>query len=433
MSALILNCFWNLASLEAKVREKATMTMIEALEKSECQFQMNENDETHTSSSVSTVETAELMERKFSSELIYTLKRLIRGLSSPRDGARQGFATALTEVIRMILNDGKQFSVTVLLQWLDSATEFTKSTKKSEEKDILFGSLFGIMALEQSGILLHTACTTMEDLRNITEQLIKISGKKSYLRESVLEMLIQMLEILRKRGCTQIVKQVILPTMTEENYSPETLILAIHMEQMFFELPWDVILSKSGLQSKIVSKKNLNKIAEIMKETVQAHPRVHTGWRHLLNYVPRVLPVKEFWNIVMEETLFDSSTSLEKKYLGMQLFEKILSTSRKEDVEFLFTPNFSRCLTNSLADEKNDLYRCAQHALQTIDTICQDRQEMVLPLTIQLLKLRNETNFGKSITRILTSRSVSMNTENAIQFIEHLKNMFYHPIEDSSG
>lgn len=48
----------------------------------------------------------------------YTLKRLVRGLASPRDFARQGFAMALCEVLNTFT-----YSMEDVLQMLDDSTQ----------------------------------------------------------------------------------------------------------------------------------------------------------------------------------------------------------------------------------------------------------------------------------------------------------------------
>ena len=67
-------CFWDLASVKEQTREKATQQLTNIL--------LEEQKKTP----------ADTKQRE------YALTRLIRGLSSSRDGARQGFSTALTQV-----------------------------------------------------------------------------------------------------------------------------------------------------------------------------------------------------------------------------------------------------------------------------------------------------------------------------------------------
>jgi hypothetical protein len=70
----ILELFGSLGDLDVATRVKATTQLIKALQAKQ------EGQQTP------------------SEDLNYALKRLVRGLSSYRDGARQGFALGLTEV-----------------------------------------------------------------------------------------------------------------------------------------------------------------------------------------------------------------------------------------------------------------------------------------------------------------------------------------------
>lgn len=66
-----LNCFWDLAVNDAELRIQASNSLLLLLSKSE-----------------SIVEDSD-----------YTTKRLVRGLSSSRESARQGFSSCLTELM----------------------------------------------------------------------------------------------------------------------------------------------------------------------------------------------------------------------------------------------------------------------------------------------------------------------------------------------
>ena len=75
----------------------------------------------------------------------YALRRLTRGLSSGRGGARQGFALALSE-----LASSETLGTTPMeaLEALDAnVAVITKSTKGEEARDILLGRMFGLAAI----------------------------------------------------------------------------------------------------------------------------------------------------------------------------------------------------------------------------------------------------------------------------------------------
>jgi hypothetical protein len=77
----MMQLYWDLASLEPMERQTAAKQLIEALK-----AHIPEEKEGATVESLLTDESA------------YALKRLVRGLPSSRDAARQGFSLALSEV-----------------------------------------------------------------------------------------------------------------------------------------------------------------------------------------------------------------------------------------------------------------------------------------------------------------------------------------------
>lgn len=76
----LLRCYWDLASSDRKLRIAAVLSLIKELE----------------NASKSAVDGR-------SPQIDYSVKRLVRGLSSSRAGARQGFSTALCEVCMVSL------------------------------------------------------------------------------------------------------------------------------------------------------------------------------------------------------------------------------------------------------------------------------------------------------------------------------------------
>jgi len=66
-----LNCFWDLAVDDAELRVKASSSLLSLLSESE----------------------------SITEDSDYTTKRLVRGLSSSRESARQGFSSCLTELM----------------------------------------------------------------------------------------------------------------------------------------------------------------------------------------------------------------------------------------------------------------------------------------------------------------------------------------------
>lgn len=92
-----LPLFWDLSSASKKDRIDASVKLIGALEQFQSQFvpqepqESSDEDEEHTSK-------IDGLDISNSQDVSYAIRRLIRGLASPRESSRLGFAVALTEV-----------------------------------------------------------------------------------------------------------------------------------------------------------------------------------------------------------------------------------------------------------------------------------------------------------------------------------------------
>ena len=80
MSAKVLSFFWELAALDVDRRVKAAASLIAALKIAQAEFEGSTGG-------------------ALCPDLSYAVRRLVRGLASPRDGARQGFGAALIELL----------------------------------------------------------------------------------------------------------------------------------------------------------------------------------------------------------------------------------------------------------------------------------------------------------------------------------------------
>lgn len=96
-----LPLFWHLSSASKKERVDASVKLVGALEHFQLQFVPKPRDPSVTSED----EDEELQDTKVdpldafnAQDVSYSIRRLIRGLASPRESSRLGFSVALTEV-----------------------------------------------------------------------------------------------------------------------------------------------------------------------------------------------------------------------------------------------------------------------------------------------------------------------------------------------
>jgi hypothetical protein len=114
---------------------------------------------------------------------------------------------------------------------------------------------------------------------------------------------------------------------------------------------------------------NFGALAEILKETVTVHPRVHSVWADLMDAFFLVdgnscaATIQDFWRTAVDEKLFNST--LERKFLGMKLFQDLLArlVQKSLPTSILYTPNFLSCLFNNLSNPGTNLHKAAKNAV----------------------------------------------------------------------
>ena len=95
-----LPLFWNLSSVNKKERIDASAKLVAALEHFQSNFvpkpspETSEDDEDEDRAT----KTSDGLDALNAQDVAYSIRRLIRGLASPRESSRLGFAVALTEV-----------------------------------------------------------------------------------------------------------------------------------------------------------------------------------------------------------------------------------------------------------------------------------------------------------------------------------------------
>jgi DNA polymerase phi len=92
----VMQTFWDLAALDPGTRRKAASSLLGALQASQATWESVEEWEAKVATAYQTTETK--LDALAHPDVLYSLKRLFRGISSSREGARLGFSLALTEV-----------------------------------------------------------------------------------------------------------------------------------------------------------------------------------------------------------------------------------------------------------------------------------------------------------------------------------------------
>lgn len=95
-----LPLFWHLSSANKKERLDASVKLVSSLEHFQLNFVPKDSPETseNEDEDEGDGEKSDGLDALNAQDVSYSMRRLIRGLASPRESSRLGFAVALTEV-----------------------------------------------------------------------------------------------------------------------------------------------------------------------------------------------------------------------------------------------------------------------------------------------------------------------------------------------
>ena len=410
----VLQHFWDLANIEAEVRRKSAVSLVNELKSAQdahgeegaqllcggggqagghdvaMEDNLVEGGGDHHDGSPQLAGCSPVV--------VYALKRLARGLGSGRSGARQGFALALTaafaEMRLVSLEDG--------LKLLKSSLEpITQSTKGSEARDILMGQLFGVAALVRAmAARLQSGGFAEEDAIAfgvvVAEEIATLAMSKVYLAESAAAVIVELASALGGGAAvTAVVEQS--PALTKwltvpaAEAGPEVILLAV---ELWSVLPGPIARAcavlpavtpdddgKKGAAKKskkaaeeaqirrsaaMFARDHLVLIRDALMEASYTHPQVHSVWGTLIKRAQKVPGALEaLWDTEVENGLFVSG-SHQRRYLGFRLFATLLPLASAAEVPSLFSNGFTKCLLNNLNKPDNYLHAAAVDCLDQI-------------------------------------------------------------------
>lgn len=455
-----LALFWNLSSGNKNERLDASVKLVGALEQFQAAFvskQVVPHDSEGCDEEDEPTRKDEL-DSLNAQDVSYSVRRLIRGLGSPRESSRLGFAVALTELISR-LNTVTCAQITKLV--LDNS-QIQGSSSGQEERDMLFARLFGFTSIIQSGLLVRTTpliaspstsvmASDLASYETIISQLLVLGDKKSWLRESAWWTIglavdaVNRSDVPWKEQAIRIVSDKAINV--DIPWTPEKVAIALQLSSLYPEMDWRERLAPTFKHGQLLHTGNLVTLGRILRESDDSvsetapkgtkHVSLSGTWKAQTHYVwdmllDRVLSpngqsgaqyasLQEFFRIVVDESLFSSSASSERKYWGFQIFQKALPRAKEADIPFLFTPNFMRCWINHLSKKDRYLHQITKQVADDVCAFAQKNSTIGFTLVLQLTGA-NGTHLFDRITKTKTVESIiaSMDAPEIMRFIEHL-------------
>lgn len=411
----------------------------------------------------------------------YALQRLITGLTTSRQSARFGFSMALTELIReLILKDSYELTVQSYLEKLVKATQVTSAMKGKETRSVLFGRLFGLQALVNSEILLNSEVSNQELLVLFVQQIVQLSATKSWLRETAMFTLCQFLTLFMKSSFFDESTLVLfLQSVSDEGLTFTVEGLAVHLtipQPLRSRVSSQVTATNNWKNFDPMSKGNVPTLAKVLKDVDAVNdgekseedkksknskqkstwsPKIPFVWELILKYfqedndddidaeilvtskkrkksassTPKkkakadkseILLLKEFWKVVVDETMFSDKSSVERKFWGFDIFNLFIEKLPASLVLDLFTPNLMRCLINQSAKSDRLLNKVSTKSLNLIIQISQRDLSKVPPMLTSIL---NEDNGGCWNFDSLTKSKVTDSLISVLSYVDNVSDV----------
>ncbi|CAL1703687.1 unnamed protein product [Somion occarium] len=447
-----LELFWHLSSANKKDRLDASAKLIGALERFQAEFVPKEAPETsdEDENEEFSGKNRDGLDALNAQDVSYSIRRLVRGLASPRESSRLGFAVALTELLSRINTVTCSQAVTLILD----SSKTQGSMTGQEERDVLFARLFGLTAVIQSGLIVRdtplsssassaTEASNLASFSEVISELLALGEKRSWLRESAWWTIGLAVDAL---GASSVywkddAFEAALEMIYVENkiWTPEKIALTLKLQKLRADADWRKLLSPPFKQPEITHSGNYTALARILKEvnadededadvkskTVSWKPQVHYVWDLLLGEVLSPQSSKgsfpEMFRILVDESLFSSTSSPERKYWGFQIFQKALSRVSATDLPMLFTKNFMRSWINHLSNSDRYLHKAAKQVVTDIQGLVKKDPTLGFALILQLTGVHGSHQFDK-LTKTKTVETIltSMDNEGIQSYIKYL-------------
>ncbi|KHN33583.1 DNA polymerase V [Glycine soja] len=393
------------------------------------------------------------------SSVRYAVRRLIRGVSSSRECARQGFALGLTVLAGTVHN----IKVDSFLKLVVNLLEVTSSMKGQEAKDCLLGRLFAYGALARSGRL--TQEWNMEKstpyIREFISVLISLANKKRYLQEPAVSIILDLVEKLPVEALVNHVLEA--PGLQEwfeaaiEVGNPDALLLALKVREKISidSSVFGKLLPNPFSSSQLFSADHLSSLSNCLKESTFCQPRVHSVWPVLINILlPNTIlqledaasasnslkkhkksrkssssdeeiakNLQNFCEIIIEGSLLISSH--DRKHLAFDVLFLLLQKLPASLVPVVLSNKVVQCLVDVLSTKNTWLFKVAQHFLKQLSDWVGDDDVRRVSVIVAIQKHSNGKFDRITRTKHVKDFMSQFKTEpGCMLFIQNLMNLF---------
>ena len=432
-SSKFLNSFWDLASDDGDVRRTACVYIIEHLEGQKYLENNIKNDIKKDNGIIFSTKDGQ-----------YALKRLIRGLGSSRQSARRGFASCLCEILKRIEDE----HINEYWNILNESTQVTGSLKGAEERDLLFGKLFGYSALIRSNQLKNHQDLAMKTLNG----LLDLYKKKEWFQEVVVEVIFDLLNELDDNIIIETVVPLLIPFFPEklENMSPNQLLFTAGIERLFKDNDKvSEAISPYLLKKKIFSIRTIDIVGPTLIKSCSGFPKIHRVWDYVLaSFFPMDLTRKlnssrieklsdkkeKYLRKLLEfidTSMLGASGTHEKRAVAMHLLIQTISKVPPEFIAVVLSKSCIRNLLTARRQKKNILFQYSGKIIKSMGEAVGTDTRCRLAMA-SALQQYGGVNFDKlTNTTIISDMLQNVEGEAVVSHIEFLCTLLLHPSSEN--
>ncbi|CAN6455380.1 unnamed protein product [Victoria cruziana] len=415
MRGFHIDIFRDLSSVEVSAREAVVEVLVKELQKVQKAYEKSGGTLYEGSAQLEAEKDEGL--KNCAPSLRYAIRRLIRGVSSSRECARQGFALGLTAVLGTI----KSINTVSILELIDNLLEVSSSMKGQEARDCLLGRLFAYGALARSGQMAHewrvnNETTTIKELIGLV---ISLADKKRYLREPAVLIILELADTLPVDAVEAHVLEA--PALADwfekaiSNENPDALHLALKLREktsaenkIFCKL-----LPSPFTPNNLFTLDLLSSLLPCLKGTTFCQPRMHSVWPVLVDILFSDVSLQKdgaafsdstqslkkcrklsstektlakrlncFCSLVIDGSLLLSSH--DRKHLAFDILLLLLPSLPASCSKIILSYKLVQCLMDILSTKDSWLYKAAQYFLQELSKWAERDVDRLVAVTVAL-------------------------------------------------
>jgi DNA polymerase phi len=282
--SVALQLFWDLSSSDGAIRHASALKLTKALLLAHKAGGICAADGDGDSKTVSLRADGGTL----SPEIVYAVKRLVKGLASSREGSREGFSLGLCQLLRSFPEiDGAR----VLDLIIESLPVKGGGMSDTEIKENNFGRLFGCMSLIRTGKCSASAGEWSAAIKadaeanmlcvKVLDELARLQNCKSFMAEATMHVASEMMTVALSDAPADAVAKVLLPRMRKS--SEAVSVADMTPEQL------QLLLFEQGLRAPgnagCLKETEVSKLVEPLKKSTTSHPRLHAVWTQLISLV----------------------------------------------------------------------------------------------------------------------------------------------------